>query len=598
MKSLLTLHLSVLSNLGRTCSIDITRDTKSITGRYEEEGDSYLTITLPKLAKALEKGLDTGLWPAHDVSSVWKHTGGLPVFMRGFLSRIFDVNGSLVANPDIDCIWAIRQMCYLSHKVEKACSPERERSAFADFVATDRELAGLPGRIDPARLERYVRVAHRLFGSVFQECDRKIASWELIPKHGPGAVAERLSQKDKRSYSYWTDRLATVFPYWRYTANSLYREGPVPVPINEELPVRVVSVPKTQSTPRIIAIEPSSVQYAQQGLKRELYELIGRGPLSGVLGFSDQTRNQRLAKESSSSQRLATLDLSEASDRIHWYLIYRMLERYPHLWDFVSATRSSRADVPFEGVIPLQKFASMGSALTFPLEAIVFTTLAVCGLEQTENRRLHTRNILGDVSVYGDDIIVPVHAVDSVVDWLEHFGAKVNRSKSFWTGKFRESCGAEYYDGHDVTVVRARSELPSSRNDAAGVAAFVDLRNRALQHGLWGLVRDIDESLESLISLPYSSATSERAAGLISRSTFLPISRIGTSWNANLQRDEVKVPYLAPISGSYRIDDEEGLLEWFHDALRRGDLVDRYTSQERAASFSIKRRWACFTTIV
>jgi len=363
------------------------------------------------------------------------------------------------------------------------------------------------------------------------------------------------------------------------------------IPISEEQPVRVVSVPKTQSTPRIIAIEPSVMQYAQQGLKRELYELVGRGPLKDVLGFQDQTRNRELAHRASLTGSLGTLDLSEASDRVHWYLVYEILRDFPHLWDFVWATRSHAADVPFYGVLPLQKFASMGSALTFPIEAIVFTILTVAGVEQARNRRLQAGDLPGLVSVYGDDIIAPVDSIDYVISWLEHFGAKVNRRKSFWNGKFRESCGAEYYDGTDVSVVRLRSELPSSRSDAAEIAALVDFRNRAFFAGLWTVVTAVDEGLEPFIRLPYSSASSDERHAYLHRATFLPVSRSGSRWDPDLQRDERRVPVLTSRAESYRVDGEAGLLEWFHDALRRDDLVDRFDSEERATSFSIKRRW-------
>ncbi len=595
MKSLSTLHQSVLRNLGRYCSIDITRDLKTAADRCEEEGESFLTITLPQLAKALERGLDTGFWPAQEVNGLFRHHRGLPAFMRGFLSRIFDEHdGSLLATPDAECIWAVRQFCYLTHKVERPCTPLRERQAFAQFVATDDSLYGLPGRIDPGRLETYRRISRRLFGRVFQECDRKIANWELIPKHGPGAVAERASQKERRSYSYWHDRLESVFPYWRYTANAVYQRTDHIVPISEEQPVRVVSVPKTQSTPRIIAIEPAVMQYAQQGLKRELYELIGRGPLKDVLGFQDQTRNRVLAHEASIKGHLGTLDLSEASDRVHWFLIRELFRDYPHLWEFVWAARSHMADVPFHGVLPLQKFASMGSALTFPLEAIVFTILAVAGVEQAQGRRLQLRDLPGVVSVYGDDIIVPTDSIDHVIGWLEHFGAKVNQRKSFWNGKFRESCGAEFYDGTDVSVVRLRSELPSSRDDAAEIAALVDFRNRAFTAGLWDVVTEVDEELDSLIRLPYSRADSEERNAYLHRATFLPVRRTDTRWAPDLQRDERRVPVLVPKADSYTADGEAGLLEWFHDALRRDDLVDRFASKERSTSFSIKRRWVRF----
>ena len=595
MKSLLTLHTTVLENLGQHCSIDITRDLETITKRCKDEDESFLTITLPGLAKALERGLETGVWPAQDVKPQWIHVRGLPAFMRGFLSRIFDeTSGSLLATPDTDCIWAVRQFCYLTHKIERECSPARERAAFDQFVATDRSLLGLPGRIDQGRLDTFRKVSRRLFGRVLQECDRKIANWELIPKHGPGAVAEGASQRERRGYSFWHERLEDVFPYWRYTANSVYQDSPMTITMSDEQPVRVVSVPKTQSTPRIIAIEPSVMQYAQQGLKRELYELIGKSPLSGVLGFQDQERNRVLAHTASIRGHLGTLDLSEASDRVHWYLVKTMMEDFPHLWDFIFATRSHKADVPFHGVIPLQKFASMGSALTFPIEAMIFTILTVCGVEQAEHRRLQVRDLPGLVSVYGDDIVAPVGAIDHVIDWLEHFGAKVNRRKSFWNGKFRESCGAEYYDGTDVSVVRLRSELPSSRDDAANIADLVDFRNRAFQAGLWNVVQALDESLEALIKLPYARLDSEERNAYLHRATFLSVSRVGTRWNAELQRDERRVPVLVPRSVSYRIDGEAGLLEWFHDALRRDDLVDRFDSQERSTSFSIQRRWVRF----
>jgi len=595
MKSLLQLHLSALRNVGQICSIDIARDSERITARCEDEGDSFLTIVLPKLAKALERALEAGQWPAQDGTSI-VHVRGLPVIMRGFLSRIFDAKtGMLLDAPDVTSIWAVRQVCYLSHKVERDCTPERVAAAFAQFVSTDQELMGLPGRIDPRRLETFERTFHRLFGRVLQECDRKIAHWELVPKHGPGAVADRLSQKDRRSYAYWTERLEAVFPWWRYTANTPRSVGPCLVPISDELPVRVVSVPKTQSTPRIIAIEPSALQYAQQGLKRELYEMIGRGSLGAILGFQDQTRNRDLAEEASITGRLATLDLSEASDRVHWYLVYRAFRRYPHLWEFVRNTRSHKADVPGFGIIPLQKFASMGSALTFPIEAMVFTTLSWCGVEQAAGQRFHPGELAGSISVYGDDIIVPVDAVDHAIDWLEHFGAKVNRLKSFWNGKFRESCGAEFYDGVDISVVRVRHELPSSRGDAAAIAALVDLRNRAYRAGLWGLTADLDGELETLLPLPLAEATQASSSAYLHRATFLPIPFQGSRYNRDLQRSERRVPVLVGRSVSYAIEDDAGLLEWFHDALRRGDLVDRFDSQERPVSFSIKHRWMCTT---
>jgi hypothetical protein len=165
-----------------------------------------------------------------------------------------------------------------------------------------------------------------------------------------------------------------------------------------------------------------------------------------------------------------------------------MTRKWPHLHDAIQSCRSRKADVPGYGVQRLAKFASMGSALCFPIEAMVFTTLAFLGI-QRELRipltRERVKSFSSMVRVFGDDIIVPSDYVLSVVDELSTFGYKVNIGKSFWTGRFRESCGREYYDGHDVSIVKVRSVLPTRRQDATGVISAVSLRNQLYWAGLW-----------------------------------------------------------------------------------------------------------------
>jgi len=210
-----------------------------------------------------------------------------------------------------------------------------------------------------------------------------------------------------------------------------------------------------------------------------------------MLDTRDQTPNQRLAREGSLTGALATLDLSEASDRVSNQLVRTMLEDYPHLHWAVDASRSRKADVPGHGVIRLAKFASMGSALCFPFEAMVFLTLIFLGIERESSTLLTRRKLeryVGKVRVYGDDIICPVDSVDSVVSVLTLFGAKVNTGKSFWTGRFRESCGKEYYAGEDISIVRVRREFPTSPKDAARVMSIISLRNQFYKTGLWATV--------------------------------------------------------------------------------------------------------------
>jgi hypothetical protein len=255
----------------------------------------------------------------------------------------------------------------------------------------------------------------------------------------------------------------------------------------DEIPVRVISVPKTLKTPRIIAIEPACMMYAQQALLRCFLEAYSRDNLlQRLIGFDDQGPNQDLARQGSMDGLTATLDLSEASDRVSNQLIRRMTRKWPHLHDAIQSCRSRKADVPGYGVQRLAKFASMGSALCFPMEAMVFTTLIFLGI-QNELRTPITRkdidSLSSSVRVYGDDLIVPTRHVRTIVQTLEHFGARVGLDKSFWTGRFRESCGKEYFNGTDVSITRVRQALPSTIADVTGVISTVSLRNQLADAG-------------------------------------------------------------------------------------------------------------------
>jgi hypothetical protein len=244
----------------------------------------------------------------------------------------------------------------------------------------------------------------------------------------------------------------------------------------------------------------------QQALKRSFLEHYRDDDfLPNVIWFDDQTPNQELARQGSLDQRTATLDLSDASDRVSNQLVRAMLAPWPHLHAAVDATRSRRASFPESSGVKsmrLAKFASMGSALCFPMEAMVFTTMIFLGIQKSLNTSLRRRDLFdfgASVRVYGDDLIVPVDHVSSVVRTLELFGARVGTGKSFWTGKFRESCGKEYFNGHDVTLTRVRQAFPTSRQNVTEVQSVVSLRNLLYKSGYWKTCRWLDEYIEQLL---------------------------------------------------------------------------------------------------
>ena len=594
MKSLLKLHLTILTDVGMLCHVDTTRDAESLTRRYEHEGDPFLTITLPTLAKDLERALSDGVWP--DTNPRFDRRSGLPVLFQGFLIRVFDDKGQLLDSPDADCIWAVRQICYLTQKVERAVSPERLAAAYSAFIEVDDALDDHFLRTSPEMpWQEYQDMASKVYGPLFDCLERDIANFDLIPSHGPGAVADRLDHPERWEFPYWPERLDSVFPSWRYTRNLPEWNRANVVSHDGELPVRVVAVPKTQTSPRIIAIEPSAMQYAQQALKAKIYDYVDRSPLRELIGFVDQGRNRELARVSSMSGRLATLDLSEASDRVHVDMVKYTFYRWPHLLDFALDTRSEWADV--NGVEwRLAKFASMGSALTFPFETIIFSIIALMGMKRA-GIDPHPINWGAVVSIYGDDIIVPSDAVADVIPLLTVFGFKVNTSKSFWTGKFRESCGAEFYNGTDVSVVRLRQDPPGSRQDAAKIGKFTDFRNRCYNTGLWQTVRACDDLLTKIIPMkPYrASIGSPVPSGTLYKDTFLPI-RWDAIFDRGLHRWVRKYSFVKPERRPYEVDGQGGLLKWFYEAHASDNpstsdpWTEVHIGQERPRAFHINTR--------
>jgi len=542
MKSLMSLWSIAANELAARCCTSATHDITTVLGRTEHEGLSFLAITLADLGKATQKWLDLGLVVSSDCPA-FKTAGPrskLPAFLQGFYRRVFDpCSGVLLENPDIEAIYALRQLTLMFSKIappedpsnqggpRQVVTPGRGRRAMLDYVQCEQDVKFSDSILDQDFKSDFERMSEVLFGDFFDWCEFQLVLSKPVPKHGPGAVAERISSNSKYSSRTWTTRLQSVFRAEDYlvpnghfngssgtvahfgesaTAHcySMRTTGFNILEPGSETPVRVVSVPKTLSSPRIIAIEPTCMQYVQQAMFRLFREGISRNyPLSTLIGIDDQNPNRVLAREGSFSGNLATLDLSEASDRVSNQHVLSLFADRPVLLGMIDACRSRKADVPGHGVLRLAKFASMGSALCFPIEAMVFLTVIFLGIERELSAPLSDRSDIlpfcQQVRVFGDDIIIPKEYVLSVVNELGVFGHKVNVDKSFWTGRFRESCGREYFDGQDVSIVKVRQDLPTRRQDGTGVIAAVSLRNQAYWSGLWKTASWLDAYLGKLL---------------------------------------------------------------------------------------------------
>jgi len=599
------------------CGTSTKRDIETCRARYEHEGFSFYTITLPEFGKAFQQSLDSGRWVSPSDHSSFSYDRALPRFMGGLLEQVFDRStGELLESPSIDAILAVRQLTLMFGKILLPCTRARDRKAMQGYIECEQDVrVGDAGR-SAIDLADFRRVSNTLFWKMLKRVDRKVYNYELFPKHGPGATADRLRGNAKYRVDSYPARLNEAFPIVEYLIpNYSFVSDLEAIDILEpgsEIPAKVITVPKTLKTPRIIAMEPTAMQFAQQALRRELYEAVENNPvLNRLIGFRHQEPNQRLARMGSLTGKLATLDLSEASDRVSNQLVNEMFKSFPHLHNAVMASRSETADVPGHGVQHLAKFASMGSALCFPVEAMVFLTLVFLGIERELNSPVTERMVVSHsrrVRIYGDDIIVPTDCVESVVSTLQAFGAVVGINKSFWTGKFRESCGKEYYDGHDVSIVKVRREFPTQRRHVAEVISLVETRNLFYLAGYWETCKWLDDVIRGV--LKHYPVVTDRCSAL-GRFSFLGFDKDSCRWNDQLHRHEVlayvvcaKLPrdpldgygallkcFLKSELGEQSEDDHSLYREWHHlmfPASADGEHLER---AGRPMAVRIKPKW-------
>lgn len=581
-----------------TDKVNMTRDLKTIRKRVTYEGISFLTITLPTYGQDFEKSLELGRLAPNSFLS-FKKRRSLPAFLQGLMSLVFSVEtGGLLDDPDLAAVEGIRQIAYTFKKLLLPCTSERINRALSGYEEVERELSTTMFIGDT---DLFDKVSLLLWSNTFNE---SYDSEEYTPKHGPGQTAESISGNRKYSHNTWYERLEPFFPIDSYLYTNINQcfdekdglQALQLVPCEDELPVKVTCVPKTLKGPRIIAMEPVAMQYAQQALSSYICRKIETSYItSGHINFVNQSVNKKLAIKSSSTRDLATLDLSSASDRVPLSLVRRMLKSCPDLLDAILACRSNDAQLPDGRIVKdLRKFASMGSALCFPIESMYFFTVILCALLENKNLPVtltSIRKVARSVYVYGDDLIVPVNQVEAVMETLTKFYCRVNTTKSFWRGNFRESCGMDAYNGECVTPTYLRRMGPHNRAMVQEVVSWVATSNLFYQRGYWATASYMKNRVESVVGwLPIIKEDSP-GLGWLSFQNYVSVGR----WNKFLHRFENKTYIVTPV---YQPDKLEGWPALLKCLLRLKSsenctMIDskHLERSPRRGTSSMKRRW-------
>jgi hypothetical protein len=217
--------------------------------------------------------------------------------------------------------------------------------------------------------------------------------------------------------------------------------------------VTLMTVPKTALKRRCIALETVEMQYYQQAVKDVLYAHIDRNLL--MIPIFHQERNRELALAGSISGTISTIDLSAASDSVRWSLVRRAFAKIPWLRSWLYATRSRW--VHYAGSCRrMNIFATMGSAVCFPIESIIFASICEY-VYRKSGRRPGYRGYCRGYSVYGDDIACETQFADTICRVLRELGFTPNQEKTCMNNApfcYRESCGVEAIGGVDVTPVK------------------------------------------------------------------------------------------------------------------------------------------------
>jgi len=610
---------------------EFRRDKQRLDSAIDCHGVQFALITMPSACKLFDKSLADGrLSPFHLNNFGVDKTGIIPRLFRGLFLRVFDRQGDLLASPDTRAIQYIRQLLGVAKRMRIACDDVDIRKAVEHLIETDTAIAsssfnwleewsdeeieqigqqtfnslltGSPmplmrasGLTTPS--EVYANGHHGLLDNVQLVADI-IASnlgvfdpsqWRF--RQGPGAVSDQTYDSYKYEFSVWPERLETSFPYaefavanWACVEESRSYEGRW----DREIPARLIAVPKTLDKPRLIASEPVSHQWCQQSIRSYFYDRTRNSLLGWFVDYTNQTLSGDLALKASIDGCLSTVDLSEASDRISLPVVERL---FRHNASLLRALRSSRSAYLRQDIHPnapkflkLRKYSTMGNATTFPVQSTLFTVLALACTLYTDGVKPSMKAIArlrGQVRVFGDDIVIPTRAVGQLLELLPALGLKVNVDKTFYTGRFRESCGVDAYAGVNIAPARVLDVPEKAR--PGSIVSTVDVHNNFLSKGLFHTAAFLRKRVPPMIERKIMEV--EHGSGMFGFQTFdRPDNhRLRSKWSRNLSRRMLECINPQVKTLTREPNSTAGLLQFFTESVetvtsavsRIGNLTSR-----------------------
>lgn len=382
---------------------------------------------------------------------------------------------------DVGTVFVHRQVCALLKKfpfVKTDLETDPRSRAIEKWLKAEdqcRQTNDRIGALAPSELPHWVFRARRLIADVLGDLTPELVMSIINSgQHGPGST---LTSRGNRVTSYYkyldvpysVSVSARMYSYaaissdhkWVDYLESTGRRTEIPPSgssrVQKELMLfkdtviekdsdKITFVPKDCRTDRPIAVGAGLNLFLQLGVKSYMEKRL---KTVGV-DLRSQEKNRLFAKIGSEPRDLdplhpaqfSTIDLASASDTVSVELVRLLLDN--EWFAFLDDLRHKTGTIEGEHVT-YEKFSAMGNGFTFPLESLIFWAVSKAATEDAGLRC--TPN---DITVYGDDIIVRLRSVPYVLPALLWCGFTVNEEKSFISGYFKESCGEDYFLGHDV----------------------------------------------------------------------------------------------------------------------------------------------------
>jgi len=180
------------------------------------------------------------------------------------------------------------------------------------------------------------------------------------------------------------------------------------------------------------------------------------------------------------------------------------------------------------------------------------------GLKATQK---NIKAIAREVQVFGDDIIVPSDSAVLTLAALAYLGLKVNPSKTFCTGKFRESCGVDAYDGNVVSRISVLAMPVVSSPES--VVSTVDSHNNFYTRGYYEVCEYLRRTVTSLERFKFFDVSAGSGAFGWYSLGGPDANGAPRRYNSVLQRLEFRVTALRCVAERKLAGGRETLMQYF-----------------------------------